>query len=99
MRSNREQIIAALDAADASYRELASLPLEALSRTEKQEILKRLQGFDTTLKSLDRRLIGRLLTESDPAQFGSATRADMLARRLGISPGEAQKRINEATSA
>jgi hypothetical protein len=99
MRSNKDRIIAALDAADASYCELASLPLEALSRPEKQELLKRLQQFDKNLKALERRLIGRLLAESDPAQFGSASRADMLSRRLGISPGEAQKRINEATSA
>jgi hypothetical protein len=99
MCSNRDRIIAALDAADASYRELVSLPLEALSRPEKQELLKRLQQFDKKLKALDRRLIGRLLTESDPAQFGNASRADILSRRLRISPGEAQKRIDEATSA
>jgi hypothetical protein len=99
MHSSRDRIIAALDAADASYRELASLPLEALSRPEKQELLKRLQQFDNTLKALDRRLIGRLITESDPAQFGSNSWADVLSRRLRISPREAQKRIDEATSA
>ena len=99
MRSDKEQIIAALDAADASYRKLASLPLEALSRPEKQELLMRLQQFDKTLKALDRRLIGRLVTEADPAQFGGGTWADVLSRRLRISPGEAQRRIAEARSA
>jgi len=39
MSSSREQIVAALDAAEASYRDLASLPLEVLTRPEKQELL------------------------------------------------------------
>jgi hypothetical protein len=99
MSSSKDQIIAALDAADAGYRQLASLPLETLSRPEKQELLMRLQQFDKTLKSLDRRLIGRLITEADPAQFGGGSWADVLSRRLRISRGEAQRRIAEARSA
>jgi uncharacterized protein DUF222 len=99
MSSSKKQIIAALDAADAGYRELAALPLETLSRPEKQELLMRLQQFDNTLKALDRRLIGRLITEADPAQFGAASWADVLSRRLRISRGEAERRIAEARSA
>jgi hypothetical protein len=99
MSSSDDRIIAALDAADASYRELASLPLETLSRPDKQELLRRLQQFDKTLKALDRRLIGRLISESDPARFGTASGAALLAKRLRISAGEAQKRIDEAASA
>jgi hypothetical protein len=48
---------------------------------------------------LDRRLIGQLITEGDPAMFGAASWADVLSRRLRISPGEAQRRIAEALSA
>jgi hypothetical protein len=99
MSSIRKQVTAALDAADAAYRTLASLPLEALSRADKHALLGQLQQFDTTLKALDRRLIGRLVTEADPAQFGAASWADLLSRRLRISPGEAQRRIDEATAA
>ena len=55
MSSSREQIVAALDAAEASYRDLASLPLEALTRPEKQELLKRLADIDKKMVDLDRR--------------------------------------------
>ncbi len=73
MRSDKDRIVAALDAADASYRELASLPLEALSRAHKQELLRRLQKFDKTLKALDRRLTGQLVAQGW---------ADALSRRV-----------------
>jgi hypothetical protein len=99
MRSNKEEIVAALEAAEASQRKLAALPLEALSRPEKQALLNRLEELDKTMKAFDRRVLGRLITEGDPAQFGSASWAEVLSRRLRISPGEAQKRIAEATSA
>jgi Domain of unknown function (DUF222) len=99
MRSDKDRIIAALDAADTSYRELASLPLEALGRAEKTELLKRLGDIDKKMAALDRRLIGQLITQGDPAMFGGASWADVLSRRLRISPGEAQRRIAEARSA
>jgi Domain of unknown function (DUF222) len=99
MSSTREEIIAALDAVEASQRKLAALPLEALTRPEKQALLKRLEDLDKKMKTFDRRLIGRLITEAEPAQFGGATWAEVLSRRLRISPGEAQRRIAEASSA
>jgi hypothetical protein len=97
MSSTREEIIAALDAVDASQRKLAALPLEALTRPEKQALLKRLEDLDKKMKTFDRRLIGQLITEADPALFGGATWAEVLSRRLRISPGEAQRRIAEAS--
>jgi hypothetical protein len=99
MSSSKQQIIAALDAAEASYRNLAALPLEALTRPEKTELLKRLGEIDKKMVALDRRLIGQLITQGDPAMFGATSWADVLSRRLRISPGEAQRRIAAATSA
>jgi len=99
MGSEKDRIVAALDAADASYRKLASLPLEALSRREKTELLKRLGEIDKMISALDRRLIGQLIAQGDPGMFGAASWADVLSRRLRISPGEAQRRIAEARSA
>ncbi len=98
MRS-KTALIAALDAIEGDYRKLASLPLETLTRQEKQELLKRLQEVSKQLTALDRRLIGRLITEADPARFGDGSWADVLSRRLRISPGEAQRRIAEAAYA
>jgi len=44
-------------------------------------------------------LIGQLIAQGDPAVFGGASWADVLSRRLRISPAEAQRRIAEASSA
>ena len=99
MRSDKDRIITTLEAADASYRELASLPLEALTRPEKTELLKRLGEIDRKMAALERRLIGQLITQGDPAMFGAASWADVLSRRLRISRGEAERRIAEARSA
>ena len=99
MGSTREEIIAALDAFDASYRKLVALPLEALTRPDKQALLKRLEQVDKEMTALDRRLIGQLVTQGDPAIVGGASWADVLSRQLRISPGEAQRRIGEARSA
>ena len=60
---------------------------------------KRLEEVDKDITALDRRLIGQLITQGDPAIAGGASWADVLARRLRISPGEAQRRIAEARSA
>ena len=99
MSSSRERIVAALDAAEASYRDLASLPLEALTRPEKQELLMRLADVGKKMVALDRRLIGQLIAQGDPEMFGASSWADVLSRRLRISRGEAQRRIAEATTA
>ncbi len=99
MNSIRQEIIAALDAFDASYRKLVALPLDALTRPDKQALLKRLEEVDKEMTALDRRLIGQLITQGDPAIASGVSWADVLARRLRISPGEAQRRIAEARSA
>ena len=59
----------------------------------------RLGELDKKMTALDRRLIGQMVTEGDPALFGGAAWADVLSRRLRISRGEAQRRITEARSA
>lgn len=99
MSSSRDRVIAALDGAEASFRKLAALPLETLTRPDKQSLLDRLEELDKKMTALDRRLIGQLVIEGDPALFGGASWADVLSRRLRISRGEAQRRIAEARSA
>lgn len=96
MRSDREVIIAGLDAIEAGYQKLATLPLETLSRSELHALLARLAKLDQKWVALDRKLIGRLITEADPTNFGGASWAEVLSTRLRISPGEAQRRIAEA---
>jgi hypothetical protein len=95
MRSDREVIVAALDAIEAGYRAVATFPLETLSRAEGQTLLVRLGKLEKQRVALDRRLLGRLISQGDPATFGGASWTDVLSRRLRISAGEASKRIAE----
>jgi hypothetical protein len=97
MRSDREVIVAALDSIEAGYRAVAAFPLETLSRTEGQALLVRLEKLDKEWIAIDRKVIGRLISEGNPLTFGSDSWADVLSRRLRISPGEARRRIAEAT--
>jgi hypothetical protein len=99
MRSDRELIVSALDAIKDGYRAVAAFPLETLTRSEKHALLARLEELDKEWVAVDRRLIGQLIAEGDPAMFGGTSWADVLSRRLRISPGEAQRRIAEAVSA
>jgi hypothetical protein len=96
MRSDREVIVAALDAIEAGYRAVATFPLETLSRAEGQTLLVRLGQLEKQRVALDRRLLGQLISQGDPATFGGASWADVLSRRLRISADEASKRIAEA---
>jgi GTP-sensing pleiotropic transcriptional regulator CodY len=48
MRSDREVIVAALDAIEAGYRTVSTFPLETLSRSEGQALLVRLEKLDRT---------------------------------------------------
>jgi hypothetical protein len=61
MRSNRDALIAALDAMDAAYRTVAVFPTETLSRTEGQALLARLDQLDQKLVALRRSMAGRLI--------------------------------------
>src|ERR1700756_1775101 len=99
MRSDRELIVTALDAIKDGYQAVAAFPLETLSRSEKHALLARLEELDKDWVALDRRLIGQLIAEGHPAMFGGASWADVLSRRLRISPAEAHRRIAEARSA
>ena len=99
MRSDSELIVTALDAIKDGYRAVAAFPLETLNRSEKHALLGRLEELDKDWVAVDRRLIGQLITDGEPAMFGAASWADVLSRRLRISPGEARRRIADATSA
>lgn len=88
----------AMDAVDAASAALAGIPLSAVSRADAQAILVRLDRYRAQLREIDRRLLGRLLTSGTPAQFGARSWAEVLARRLRISPAEAQRRIAEAVT-
>ncbi len=95
--SSKDEIIAALDSVDAAYNRLLGLPLQTLTRSERVQLLQRLDSLGKQLAAFDRRLLGRLITEAAPDHFGGASWADVLSRRLRISRAEAERRVAAAT--
>ncbi|MGV0788973.1 hypothetical protein ABQF33_18870 [Mycolicibacterium sp. XJ2] len=89
MRSN--QVSDVLTRLESLHRELAGVRLDGLTRTELYALIEQLDKVDNQVGALEQRLFGRLLLD------GSATPRDV-ARRLRISPGEAQRRLGQAAS-
>ncbi|KUI28722.1 hypothetical protein AU196_13330 [Mycobacterium sp. IS-1742] len=98
MSSTREQVMDAMDTVEALSARLTDLPVTGMSRAEAQAALIRLGRLRGQLQEVERRLTGRLVASGSPSQFGARTWAEVLAQRLRISPGEAQRRIAEAVS-
>jgi len=97
MVSNKAEWIAALDAAADAQNAVARIPWQALTAAERRALLKRMDELDQLLAGTQRRLLATVIAESAPAQFGAGSWAEILARRLRISVGEAQRRVAEAT--
>lgn len=94
--SSKSDIVAALDAVDAAHRRLLALPVHTLTRSERIELLQKIDELGKRLAAFDRRLVGRLITEAAPAQFGGASWPEVLSRRLRISRAEAERRVAAA---
>ena len=95
MSSNHE-VFAALDAADVAWQALSTLPIHTLGPRDQRALLIRLDAMDKKLAAVQRRLLGSLVADPPPVEFAGAPWAQVLARRLRISLGEAQRRIAEA---
>ncbi len=94
--SSRNSIIAKLEALKLAQNELLEMPLHTLTLSERVSLLQQIDELGKEAAAFDRRLIGRLITEAAPAQFGGASWADVLSRRLRISLAEAQRRVATA---
>lgn len=87
---------AADDALDA-FRALTDVQFQALPAADQRALLLRLDEMERRVAAVQRRLLARLVTGPPPVQFAGAPWAEVLARRLRISVGEAQRRIAQAT--
>jgi len=94
--SSKRDIAAALEAIIAAQNDLLNLPLHTLTWSERVSLLQHVDQLGKQLAAFDRRLIGRLISESAPAQFGGASWPEVLSRRLRISRAEAERRIAAA---
>ncbi|MGV0812103.1 hypothetical protein ABQF34_09100 [Mycolicibacterium boenickei] len=85
----------ALDHLHAACKEIDALSVHALTRSELQEVLSRLDAGEKRLATAQQRLLGRMVASgtASPPRFDAAA---VLARRLRISPAEAQRRIAAA---
>ena len=96
MRSIKAHIMTTVEAAEAASAAIAAIPLQSLLPSEQRALLSRLEEIDKKMAAVDRRLLGQLISEAPPPQFGGASWAQVLSRTLRISEGEAQRRIAAA---
>src|SRR6476620_2478476 len=96
MSSTREDVGAAYDDLDAALERVAALSCDALTATEKQRLLARLETHRRRLPAIEHRLINQLATERAPETLGAATLAEALAMGLRISKDDARRRIADA---
>ncbi|MGB3482691.1 MAG: DUF222 domain-containing protein [Mycobacterium sp.] len=95
--SSKNEILAALDTIDEGARTVAT-HLHQLRPADQRAVLLRLEGVTKQLATTQRTLLARMVSGPTPVEFAGATWADVLARRLRISPGEAQRRIADAAA-
>jgi hypothetical protein len=91
--SSKQEISAALAAVKAGQNKLLSLPLHSLTWSERIALLQQIDEMGKELVDFDRLLLGRLITQDPPPQFGDASWAEVLSRRLRISRAEAERRV------
>jgi hypothetical protein len=91
--TSKQDIVAALNSVDAAHRRLLALPLHALTWSERIALFQQIDQLGKELVAFDRRLLGRLITQDPPPQFGGAPWAEVLSRRLRISRAEAERRV------
>lgn len=91
----RQAVGDAFDQLNAACKEFDALAVHAMTRAELQEVLSRLHAGEQRLVSVQQRLLGRMVATNTaaPPKFDPA---EVLARRLRISPAEARRRIADA---
>ncbi len=94
--SSKKEVMSALDAVDHAHRAVAALPFQSLQPADQRALLVRLDALAKQLAVMQRRLLGQMVAGPPPVEFAGAPWAEVLARRLRISVGEAQRRIAEA---
>ena len=93
---DREQILATYAEWEAVNAKVAALSLDALTDTELLELQHRREVVARSVPAVDHQIINRLVADGDPKALGGTSWADVLATKLGISKGEAKKRIERA---
>jgi Domain of unknown function (DUF222) len=72
------------------------LSFDVLTEPEKLNLESRMERSLRRAPAVEHRLISSLVADGDPKALGGSSWADVLATKLGISKGEAKKRIKRA---
>ena len=96
MGSDREAVLAAYDDLDAAFDTVLGLSFDAFTDSEKLTLQNRMERNLRRAPVVEHRLISALVDEADPKALGGTSWADVLSTKLGISKGEANKRIKHA---
>ncbi len=96
MNSSREDIEVAYKSLDAALDAVAALSYDALTLTEKRNLLVRLETHRRRLPSVEHPLLSILVAECRPEDLGSASHAEPLTMALRVSADEAKRRLAEA---
>lgn len=94
--SDREAVVAALDAMEAAFDKLVSLSFDGLTSREMVALLARREILARRQPVVDHALINRLAAETSPKDLGFTTLPKVLAHHLRIGHGEAKRRVDEA---
>lgn len=94
--SDREEILATYTEWESANAKVAALSLDVLTHTELLELQHRREVVARSVPAVDHQIINRLAAEADPKALGGTSWAEVFATKLGISKGEAKKRIKRA---
>ncbi|WP_299557272.1 DUF222 domain-containing protein [uncultured Mycolicibacterium sp.] len=99
MSSTRDRLATAIEEINTGLHRLQATPPDTLSRTELQEVIALVHELEGRIALVQRRMVGRLVATGAPGQVGATSWAPVLARRLRISPAQAQRMIADAAAA
>ena len=88
--------MAAYDDLDAAFDKVLESSFDSFSDAEKLNLQNRMERNLRRAPAVEHRLISALVAEADPKALGGTCWADVLSTTLGISKGEAKKRIKQA---
>lgn len=94
--SSKNDWTAALDTVDHAHRAVTALPFATLAPADQRALLVELDALEKLLAAKQRQLLAQMVSGPPPVEFAGAPWAKVLARRLRISEGEAQRRIADA---
>ncbi len=94
--ADRDTVLGALEAIEAGFDTLAAASLDGFTPRELLDLLARRELIARRGPVVDHRLLYQLQRQSCPGELGATKWSKVLAERLQVSSGEANRRLKEA---